>query len=1682
MPAIHRVQAIAFVRHHPHLSHAKQMSGRARLFSGWRTSRKRIRVLRLLGLLACTAMLISGTFGALALHAQSQLPSASTRPPSTSLASAAITAPTPGQQGARRPWSSYGQLPLAFEPNAGQTDPRAKFISRGKGYSLFLTPDESVLRLSVGKSSSPSDKAFDPVAAKIRASQLGAESWVLRMRLVGSNHPSKIEGYEKLPGTSNYFEGSDPAKWHTNIPNYAKVRYSEVYPHVDLVYYGNRGRLEHDFVVNPGGNPSAIVFKVAGADKLSINPEGDLMVGGGREIVRLSKPVIYQRGVDGRNRKVEGSYVLRGSRRVAFKVGGYNKTAPLIIDPVLTYSSFLEGTSGESFGGIAVDSAGSAYIAGGTNSADFPTTAGAYQTTYLNTTQAFVAKFTPSGSTLVYSTYLGGGSGFSVARGIAMDPSGYVYVTGSTAATDFPVTAGAFQPTLGDSETGFVAKLDPTGSTLAYSTYLGASSTPAIGNGDIPLGITVDASGSAYVTGSTGASTFPTTPGAFQTTFDANGSAFVTKLNPAGSGLVYSTFLGPANAAAIAVDAAGSAYVTGSTSNGFPTTTGAFQTTCNTNENDPFVTKLNSDGSALIYSTCLAGLTDPSPGGLGSGIQVDSTGAAYVVGYVGSQDFPTTPGAFQTTFGGVNDSVHYNAFVTKLTPAGSGLIYSTYIGGDTEDFGRAIAVDSSGVAYITGSTTSLNFPTTPDAQQTTIAGNTDRGGKFPVITSDAFETTLSADGSHLIYSTYLGGTSNDAGAGIAVDPAGSVYVGGVTTSSDFPVTPGAFQPTFIEGSDPKFHNPFAAAFVAKFSNLSLTAITVTFTSNTIATGASDQFHATGTYSDGSSQDLTSLVTWTSSATDVATIDRTGLATGLTGGTTTITATSGITQGTATLTVTSPTQPPAITSAGSTTFTVGLAGSFTVTATGTPAPSVSESGTLPSGVTFNPTSQTLAGTPSAGTTGTYNITFTATNGVGSNAVQNFSLIVSSPSVASLTLNPVSIQGGAMNSVGTVTLNAPAVGTAAQRAVALASDNTAAATVPASVTVAAGATSANFTVTSHVVSTTATANISATLAGGTQSAALTVTPPPGVASVTLNPTSVPGGLVNSTATVTLSAPAAGTAAQRTVTLASDNAAVANVPASVVVAAGATSANFTVTSQAVSTTSTANISATFNGGTQSASLTVTPGPGVVSLTLNPTSVVGGSTNSAATLTLDAPAVGTAAQRTVALASDNATAASVPATVVVAAGATTANFTVTSQTVAATSTANISATLNGKSQTTPLSVLPHPGVASLTLNPTSVFGGSANSTATVTLNAPAVGTAAQRTVTLASDTTAAATVPASVAVTAGATTATFTVTSHVVTATANPVITATLNGSTTATLTVNPLLVAAITLNPSSVVGGSTNSTATVTLNAPATGTAAQRTVTLASDSTAVATVPASVVVAAGATSANFTVTSQAVSTTSTANISATLNGGGQSAPLTVLPHPGVASLSLNPASVVGGSSNSIATVTLNAPAVGTAAQRTVTLASDTTAAATVPASVVVAVGATTATFTVTSHVVTATANPVITATLNGSTTATLTVNPLVVTAITLNPTTVVGGSTNSTATITVNVPAVGTAAQRTVTLASDNSAAASVPATVVVAAGATSATFTVTSHGVSAPNIANISATLHGVVQTSPLAITP
>jgi hypothetical protein len=671
--------------------------------------------------------------------------------------------------------------------------------------------------------------------------------------------------------------------------------------------------------------------------------------------------------------------------------------------------------------------------------------------------------------------------------------------------------------------------------------------------------------------------------------------------------------------------------------------------------------------------------------------------------------------------------------------------------------------------------------------------------------------------------------------------------------------------------------------------------------------------------------------------------------------------------------------PSITSAATATFDVVTSRTFTVTATGSPAPSLSESGPLPAGVTFDPPSGVLGGTPASGTSGTYNITFVAANGVAPNAVQNFTLIVNPPYLTSLSLNSSSVVGGVTNATGTVTLDAPGEGTTAVRTVALSSSNPAAATVPASVTVATGATTATFTVTTQAVATTATTTVTATLGAQTRSVVLTVTPAPQVSGLTLTPTSVVGGVANATATVTLSGPAAGTTAQRTVTLTSSNTGAATVPTSVTVATGASSANFTVTSLAVNAVAAPVITATL-GASVSATLTVNPLT-VAQVTLNPTAVTGGIVNSTGTVTLTAAAGGTTSQRTVTLSSDNPAAATVPATVTVSSGATTATFTVTSKAVAAAATATIAASMNGGTQSAILTVTPPPQVTGITLNPASVVGGSANSTATVTLSAPASGSSSQRTVALSSSNTA-ATVPSSVTVASGATTATFAVTSKVVTAAASATISATLNGSATAALSVTPHIVTQVTLNSAIVVGGTTNATGTVTLNAPAAGTTSQRTVTLSSSNTAAATVPSSVTVASGATTATFTVTSRQVTSPATVTITATMDGS-TTAILTVNPLT-VAQVTLSPAAVTGGAGNSTATVTLNAPATGNSAQRTVTLSSSNPAAATVPASVTVSTGATSATFTVTSKAVTTSTAVTITATQNGgSQSAVLTVN---------------------------------------------------------------------------------------------------
>jgi hypothetical protein len=549
--------------------------------------------------------------------------------------------------------------------------------------------------------------------------------------------------------------------------------------------------------VAPGADPRLVTLAFEGARDVHIDARGELVLGVEGGEVRQHKPVVYQE-VAGVRQEVAGRYVIKGKRQVGFRVAAYDPSRPLVIDPVLVYSTYLGGSGasvGEGGEGIAVDGAGSAYVTGTAVSADFPTTAGAAQTTHAGGfADAYVTKLNASGSGLVFSTYLGG-SGQDTGNGIAVDVAGIAYVTGVTNSTDFPTTAGAAQTTNAGNGDAFVTKLDATGSGLAYSTYLGGS------DGDGGNGIAVDAAGSAYVTGETGQTTdFPTTAGALQTAPAGSSDGFVTKLDATGSGLVYSTYLGGGAADFvfdIAVDAAGSAYVTGGTTGDFPTTAGALQTNYAGGAFDAFVTKLNATGSGLVFSTYLGGGTEVGSD-IGFGIAVDGAGRAYVMGRTESPDFPTTAGALQMAPAGRSD-----AFVTKLDATGSGLVFSTCLGGSEVEFSGDIALDDGGSAYVTGQTQSTDFPTTPGAAQTTHAGD-----------FDAFVTKLHPTGSRLVYSTYLGGSNgSDGGLGIAVDGAGGAYVTGVTFSTDFPTTAGAFQTTHAAG---EFNSD---AFVAKIATL-----------------------------------------------------------------------------------------------------------------------------------------------------------------------------------------------------------------------------------------------------------------------------------------------------------------------------------------------------------------------------------------------------------------------------------------------------------------------------------------------------------------------------------------------------------------------------------------------------------------------------------------------------------------------------------------------------------------------------------------------------------------------------------------------------------------------------------------------------------------------------------------------
>ena len=771
--------------------------------------------------------------------------------------------------------ASYGKLPLSFEANQGQVRGPVKFLSHGRGYSIFLTDDEAVLSLKKssvvsGQSSVAGNRLSSVVSGRLAGI---LKSWqqttdngprttdrVLRMKLVGTNPGAAVIGSDELPGKSNYFLGSDPKKWRTNVPSYGQVKYEGVYPGVDLVYYGNQRQLEYDFVVEPGANPNQIKLSFAGADGMRVDAaSGDLVLKLGEEEVRFRKPDIYQppvAGVYDRRRRsqsaataeLDGAFVVASHNEVAFRVAGYDLKRALVIDPVLSYSTYLGGSSYEGGSGIAIDSAGDAYVTGQTGSTDFPTV-NPLQATYRGTNgNAFVAKLNAAGSALVYSTYLGG-SLSDYGTGIAVDSSGNAYVTGTTTSPDFP-TVNPFQATNhGAYGNVFVAKLNAAGSALVYSTYLGG------GLGDFGLGIAVDPSGNAHVTGVTGSPDFPTA-NAIQATCGGGCSAvdaFVAELNADGSALVYSTFLGGTSADGgfgIAVDSSGNAYVTGYTeSTDFPTAN-PLQATNHGVPNgqfddfyNAFVAKVNAGGSTLVYSTYLGGSIDDR----GHGIAVDSSGNAYVIGTACSSDFPTTANALQKSLAGSCTPLNGqqgDAFVAKLNAAGSALVYSTYLGGSRDDSGQGIAVDSSGNAHVTGQTLSTDFPTANPLQVTNEA-TPDEGNPT------GFVAELNSTGSALVYSTYLGGNSYDSGAGIAVDSSGNTYVTGDTASTDFP-TANPLQATNNALKD-------LTAFVAKISTgvagplLSFSPPGLVFPPQTLATTSAPQ---TGTVTNTGPANLT----------------------------------------------------------------------------------------------------------------------------------------------------------------------------------------------------------------------------------------------------------------------------------------------------------------------------------------------------------------------------------------------------------------------------------------------------------------------------------------------------------------------------------------------------------------------------------------------------------------------------------------------------------------------------------------------------------------------------------------------------------------------------------------------------------------------------------------------------------
>ncbi len=985
---------------------------------------------------------------------------------------------------------------MAFVENRGQADAEVRYYARGDRYGFYFTDRSIVL-------------AFLPEQGGRRTAP--RDGVVASLQFVGANAHARIDGAQ-VSGTVNYLHGSDPSGWQTGVRRYSELTYHDLWPGVDLHVGDHAGILKYEFHVAAGANAEAIKLAYTGVSSQAVDASGALALQTALGTLRDARPVSYQ-VIDGARVPVDSAYALEAKDPVAngiqghgFSLGSYRHDRELVVDPGIEYSTFLGGASHEIAAGVVVDAAGSVYVVGTTQSPDFPTTAGAFRRTGAagNFSDVFVSKINATGTALIYSTFIGG-SDLDFGRRIAVDVVGNAYITGQTKSTNFPTTGGAFDrsfnvlncPRCGiDQYDAFVAKLNPSGSALVYSTFLGGTDF------DDARGIAVDDAGSAYVTGETLSPDFPTTAGAFARTNRGAYDVFVTKLNATGSALAYSTLLGGTNVdngERIAVDAGGQAFVLGfSSSTDFPTTPGALKVTTNGGF-DITLTKLNAAGNGLIYSTYLGGSDAEFAGGLA----VDAAGNAYVSGTTASTNFPTTASAVDRTPQGGD------AFVSKVNPAGSALIYSTLLGGTASDGATAVQPDAAGNAWVTGITSSADFPVTPDAAPTGFHG-----------VADAFVTEVNAQGSALLYSTYLGGTQSDGADDAALEEGIGLYVAGHTYSLDFPATAGAYDTVF--NGDPSIF--WGDAFVAKLSfslstseppasaPIPVAPVLLSPTNGQSATQplTFDWNDATGaaTYNiqvDDSSAFTAPLVREATVATSMYATS--GLATvphfwrvrgvnvnGVVGAWSAVrTFTPQAAPPPATLSTMS-TNPATVAggsaSSGTVVLSVGAPEGGAVVTLSSSAPAIASV----------PATVTVAANGFAGTFAIATTTVTASTSVVITASYNGSVRTTSltvtpasapPSVSlqGITLSPSNVVGGA-SAVGVVTLSAAAP--AGGLLVALSSSSPAIGSVPGSVVVPSGATAASFSVNTSNVTTTTVVTVTAGANSVSRTASLTVSP--------------------------------------------------------------------------------------------------------------------------------------------------------------------------------------------------------------------------------------------------------------------------------------------------------------------------------------------------------------------------------------------------------------------------------------------------------------------------------------------------------------------------------------------------------------------------------------------------------------